>query len=72
MIHKMMVFLICLFFVTGLCFLSYRLGQSNAEVKTITKQVEVVKYVEKKRSDIYAVPNANRDELLKRMRAGIL
>ena len=35
-------------------------------------EVEVVKYVEKKKSEIYSQPNASRSELLKLMHSGKL
>ena len=50
----------------------YFLGRSHAEVKIIKEQVEVVRYVEKKKANIAAQPNAGRDELLNLMRAGKL
>ena len=56
-----------------LCWLgAYLLGRSHSEAKIIKEQVEVVKYVEKARADIYAKPNASRDELLKLMRQNVL
>ena len=51
---------------------AYLLGRSHSEVKIIKEQVEVVKYVEKKKTDIYSKPNANRDELLKLMCQNVL
>ena len=50
----------------------YELGKSRAEVKFVEKEVEVVRYVEKKRAEIYARPNAGRDALLELMRGGKL
>ena len=56
-----------------LCWLgAYMLGRSHSEVKIVKEQVEVVKYVEKKKADIYSKPNANRDELLKLMCQNVL
>lgn len=56
-----------------LCWLgAYMLGRSHSEVKIVKEQVEVVKYVEKARADIYSRPNANRDELLKLMCQNVL
>ena len=51
---------------------AYLLGRSHSEVKIIKEQVEVVKYVEKKKAAIYSQPNASRSELLDLMRDGIL
>ena len=46
----------------------YVLGRSHAKTEIITKQIEVVKYVEKKKSAIYSRPHAGRDALLELMR----
>ena len=51
---------------------AYFLGRSHSELKIVKEQVEVVKYVEKKKADIYSKPNASRGELLDLMRDGIL
>lgn len=50
----------------------YIYGKSQAHVEIIEKKVEVIKYVARKRAQIHAQPNADRAELLKLMRAGIL
>ena len=50
----------------------YCYGKSRARVQIVEKQVEVIKYVAKKRAKIQAQPNAQRDELLKLMRSGEL
>lgn len=50
----------------------YFLGKSHAEVKIIKEQVEIVKYVERKKAEIAARPNASCDDLLKLMHAGKL
>lgn len=62
-----------------LCLSCYLLGRSHAEIKTISrqgeeliKQTEVIKYVEKKKSKIWSVPHAGRNELLKLMRESAL
>lgn len=54
--------------VAVLCGGSYVLGRSHAETKIVKQQVEIIKYVAKKRAEIAAKPNANRDDLLKLMR----
>ena len=51
---------------------AYFLGRSHSELKIVKEQVEVVKYVEKKKAAIYSQPNASRSELLDLMRDGIL
>jgi len=58
-------------FISSL-FGAYFLGRSHSELKIIKEQVEVIKYVDRKRAEIHARPNASRDELLKLMRAGQL
>ncbi len=51
-----------------ICFSFYkvgqRVGQSEAKIQIVEKQVEVIKYVEKKKADIYSKPNATRSELI--------
>ena len=66
-------------FLTVLCLMSYLLGRSHSEVKIIKergreiiKEVEVIKYVEKEKAQIWSQPNADRDDLLKLMRDGQL
>ncbi len=51
---------------------AYLLGRSHSELKIVKEQVEVVKYVEKKKADIYSKPNLGRDSLLKLMHDGKL
>ncbi len=46
----------------------YAVGSRNTKIEYVTKEVEVVKYVERKKAEIYAKPNAGRDGLLKLMR----
>ena len=62
--------------VAVLCFAFYDIGQtvgeSKAKVEIIEKKVEIIRYVEKKKADIYSLPNANRDELLRLMLANKL
>ena len=64
--------IICFFIAATLWSSGYFLGKSHAEVKIIKEQVEVIKYVEKKKADILARPNAGRTELLNLMRDGKL
>ncbi len=54
-----------------LCCGSYILGRSHAEIKIIKekgdeimKEVEVIKYVEKEKTEIWSKPNASSDELI--------
>lgn len=50
----------------------YTYGKSQAKTQIIEKQVEVIKYVAQKRSEIQAQPHAGRNELLELMRTGQL
>jgi len=58
--------------VVGLCVGFYLLGKSHAEVKIvkekgeeIVKEVEVIKYVDKQKAEIWGKPNASDVELIK-------
>lgn len=51
---------------------AYFLGRSHSELKIVKEQVEVIKYVEKKKADIYSKPNLDRQSLLKLMYDGKL
>lgn len=57
--------------VVALCVGFYLLGRSHAEVKIvkekgeeIIKEVEVIKYVEQKKAEIWSKPNASDAELI--------
>ncbi len=70
---------VCFVLMLLLCVASYCLGRSHTEVKIIKekgeeiiKEVEVIKYVEKKKAKIWVQPNAGRDDLLKLMYSGQL
>ncbi len=56
----------------AMCAGFYLLGKSQAETKIVKEQVEVIRYVERQKADIYSKPNAHRNELLERMRKGKL
>ncbi len=47
---------------------AYLLGRSHSELKIVKEQVEVVKYVDKKKAEIYSKPNLSRNAILERMR----
>ena len=51
---------------------AYFLGRSHSELKIVKEQVEVIRYVEKKKADIYSRKNATRNELLKLMHDNVL
>ena len=76
MVNKLIRWAVTMLMVAALCFAFYEAGQevgrSEARVQVIEKQVEVIRYVEKKKAEIHARPNAGRDDLLKLMRAGKL
>ena len=46
---------------------AYFLGRSHSELKIVKEQVEVIKYVEKKKANIYSRRSATRPELLELM-----
>ena len=76
MVNKLIRLAVTIVMVAALCFAFYEVGQTNgrkeAKIQVIEKQVEVIRYVEKKKAEIHARPNAGRDDLLKLMRAGRL
>lgn len=76
MINKLIRWAVTMLMVAALCFAFYEVGQevgrSKAKIQIIEKEVEVIRYVEKKKAEIHARPNAGRDDLLKLMRAGKL
>nr|DAW57967.1 MAG TPA: hypothetical protein [Caudoviricetes sp.] len=54
--------------LTGVAFISFicgkEVGKSNSQVEYITKEIEVIKYVENVRNKIYSQPHASRSQLL--------
>lgn len=62
--------------VVCLCFAFYevgkRVGASETKVQIVTQEKEVIRYVEKKKNTIQSKPNANRDELVRMFKSGIL
>ena len=50
--------------IGGAYYLGYNAGANNTRVEYVTKEVEVIKYVETERGKIYSAPNANRVQLL--------
>ena len=68
MVIKYAFYLLVLILVLcGAYYTGYRVGSSDKQVEYVTKEVEVIKYVEKKKSDIYSRPNLDRQSLLKLM-----
>ena len=43
----------------------YHIGSQNKKIEYITKEVEVVKYVDKEKSAIYSASNITRDNAIK-------
>lgn len=68
---KLMLLAVILGLVAALCIASYYLGKKNAEIKIVKEQVEIVRYVDQKKADIYSKPPAGADELFKLMRKGL-
>lgn len=60
------------FLLAALCLTCYLLGRSHAEIKIITKEKEVIRYVDRKQAEIQSRPHAGRTELLKLMHNGQL
>ena len=68
---ELIKWVVCLGIIAALCTAFYFLGRSHAEVKIIkekgeeiVREVEVIKYVEKQKSEIWSAPNATSSELL--------
>ena len=76
MVNKLIRWAVGFMTVAALCYAFYeagqKVGESRAKVQIVEKQVEVIKYVEKKKALSQSRPNAGRDDLLKLMRAGKL
>ena len=76
MINKLLGWAVGFMTVAALCYAFYeagqKVGESRAKVQVVEKQIEVIKYVEKKKALIQSRPNAGRNDLLKLMRAGKL
>ena len=76
MVNKLIRWAVTMLMVAALCFAFYEVGEASgrkeAKIQIIEKEVEVIRYVEKKKAEIHARPNAGRDDLLKLMRAGRL
>ena len=68
MVIRIVKIVSCLLVVAALCFAFYQVGQTvgegKAKVQIVEKEVKVIKYVEKKKAEIYSKPNLSRDSLL--------
>ncbi|MBQ8630402.1 MAG: hypothetical protein IJ479_01630 [Alphaproteobacteria bacterium] len=58
--------------VAAACVLSYQLGRSHSRLQTVTKEIEVIKYVSAQCHKIASQPNLERNALLELMRRGQL
>lgn len=76
MVNKLIRIGVLLVMVICLCFAFYEVGKkvgaSETKVQIVTQEKEVIRYVEKKKSNIQSKPNANRDELVQLFKSGIL
>ena len=58
--------------IAVLCFVFFKngenVGKNKAKVQIVEKKIEVIKYAEKKKAQIYSRPNAGRADLLELMR----
>ena len=51
--------------LTAIFFCGYYIGSQNKKIEYITKEVEVVKYVNKEKSAIYSASNITRDNAIR-------
>lgn len=58
--------------IAGAYYSGYKAGSGDTRVEYVTKEIEVTKYVNKKKADIYSKPNAGRTALLQLLHNGIL
>lgn len=65
-------FVIFLLVIGGAYLAGYHIGAADRQVEYVTKEIEVIKYVDKKKSDIYSRRSATRPELLKLMYDNVL
>ena len=72
MVKYAIYFVIFLLVIGGAYLAGYHIGAADRQVEYVTKEIEVIKYVDKKKSDIYSKPNATRNELLKLMHDNVL
>lgn len=56
----------------GVYHFGYEAGCSNTKIEYVTKEIEVIKYVSKEKSEIYSHPNATRSELISLFNSGEL
>ena len=67
-----MYFVIFLLVICGAYLAGYHVGKADRQVEYVTKEIEVIKYVEKKKSEIYSRPNATKEQLLDLMKSNVL
>lgn len=58
--------------VAGAYWSGYAVGSRDVKIEYVVREKEVIKYVEKKKADIYVKPNASRIDLLQLMHDGKL
>lgn len=58
--------------VAGSYYSGYAVGSRDVKIEYVIKEKEVIRYVEKKRADIYVKPNVGRVDLLQLMHNGKL
>lgn len=73
MVMRYAIYLVIfLLVISGAYLAGYHIGAADRQVEYVTKEIEVIKYVDKKKSDIYSRRSATRPELLKLMYDGKL
>lgn len=63
---------VCLLVLVGTYTCGYLAGKHNAELKVVKETVEVVKYVEKQKAQIYSAPDIGRDTALRLFNDNVL
>lgn len=54
--------------ICGVYYLGYSAGSNERQIEYVTKEVEVVRYVDRKKENIYTRPNDDFAAIYKRMR----
>lgn len=72
MVRYAFYLLIFAFVIGGAYYAGYNAGANNTRVEYVTKEIEVIKYVETERGKIYSAPNISRDSALRMLHNGEL
>lgn len=58
--------------IAGAYYSGYAVGSRDVKIEYVVQEKEVIKYVEKKKAEIYSAPNAQRDDLVRLFNDGKL